>query len=372
MITLRASKSGRWIPCPASATQEQITPSEPNEAAREGTAAHYVLEYILKTPNAVDLTGTVAPNDVIITREMVMHVCDCINWIYNNYDVANNPTVIEHQGKIKTPRGNVVLGRCDIGHYNLAQFKLTIFDFKYGWGIIHPLNSQLLIYSYAIALFLVSLGYEWPQEIELVIMQPRPSHNDGPFRRVSINFEEWKRKIAEIQLAADTAHNSPDHYSPGSHCHDCTAATRCVALRESGYNIIDEYVGKPIETNLTAQQLAAEMELVRRAEKILTERREALEHIMTARIKSGEYVPGWTVQPSYARAEWIDPELGIRIGTLFGIETSKTVPITPHQAKQKGVPKELVNSLTKSRMTGMKLKSEDASERARKAFKNAR
>lgn len=372
---LRVSGAGRWVKCSSSASREATQPDLVNDAAIEGTAAHDLLERcLLNGVNANQFDGERAKNGTLFDSEMVGYVNDVINFVRKELTTGADLSPVwgvETPVQIKTPKSRVINGTTDLWMYWSKSRVLKILDFKYGYRIVpEKENWQLIGYAWGIVLQLLNAGYELPLEIEMICMQPRPAHRDGPFRRWRINFSEFKRYASLFTLAADNTYDRSNSLSVGPWCTDCAFNTKCEALRNAGLSLIDRYEGEPIDLDLPAEQLAQELEVLKRASSIIDDRCDALETAIMQRMSKGERFPKWSIQQTFTHAQWTTNEMGINIGGLFGVKTHKTVPITPNQAIKAGVPKAVVDQFSRKRPTGMKLINEDPTERAKKVFGN--
>lgn len=375
MHELRTSRAGRWVKCPSSASRESKEPNEPNDAALEGIAAHELLEKCLRqSKRAEDFKGQRAENGVLFDDDMIEHVNNCVDFVHKKLTIPESANLlwgIEHPIEIKTLKSRIIHGRCDLWIYDTQTRHLTIIDFKYGWGIVSEReNWQFIGYGYGIVLWLLDNGYELPESVSMICMQPRPAHRDGPFREWRINFKDFKRYASALQRAADNTYDRPNSLAVGPWCTDCLANTKCEALRHSGLALIDRYDGESVNLDLPAAQLSQELEILRRASGIIKDRCDALETAIMQRMSKGERFPNWTISQTFGRSDWTNKDVGINIGSMFGVTTHKVVPLTPNQAIKAGVPESIVNKFSAKNPTGMKLVNEDAVERARKAFKN--
>lgn len=314
--------------------------------------------------------GKSASNDVVITDDMADHVSLILDYVNTNFPA---PRGLEIEVQLQTRKGRAIKGRCDIAAFHQLPDHLTIPDLKYGWKIVNPENNtQLLIYAGGVIAKIIAAGHQPPKTIELIIMQPRPSHHRGPFRRWVIAYDELLQRLEKILDAADRTYDEPNTFVPGPWCGDCVVAPKCEALRNAGLRIIDQYVGKTMSTDVAADQLGRELEIIRRCESILQDRKEAVEHVMGERIRKGEIFPHWSVQQTYSRDEWRDKQAAIGLGVLFGISIAKIAPFTPNQAIKAGIPETVVRKVSGKRPTGMKLINEDVTERAKRVFQHGK
>lgn len=120
-------------------------------------------------------------------------------------------------------------GRCDVAV--ITPTRARILDAKYGKGeaveVRNPAgeevegNDQGLYYAAGFRRFLEANGREMPNDIEIVIAQPRKPHDDGPVRTYKTDLcglFEFEAVLARV-LAASDVHDAP--CIPGDHCRFC-------------------------------------------------------------------------------------------------------------------------------------------------------
>jgi hypothetical protein len=91
----------------------------------------------------------------------------------------------------------------------------------------------------------------------------------------------------------------------------------------------------------TPAQLSTELAVITAAHERVGYRLAALQSEAEHRIRSGSYVPGWSLESKPGRLEWSKPlEEVLYLGALCGVDLSRPDVITPTQAKKLGVPVE--------------------------------
>ena len=117
--------------------------------------------------------------------------------------------------------------------------RLSVIDLKYGAGVPVEVedNPQLLYYGLGALL----ANKQWkPHEVEVVIVQPRCPHPDGPVRSQVLQVvdllefaadlvEAVKRteEASEQHATLDTLNWMRAYLNPGDHCRWCPAAAIC-------------------------------------------------------------------------------------------------------------------------------------------------
>lgn len=229
---LGASAAERWMNCPGSIRMSEGIPSVESAYAKEGTVAHAVCEILLenRTPPA-EIDG------VEVTDEMVEHCNVYVDYVRTNslpsttLPGAERPEVdIEarfHLDKLHPD----FFGTADCVIYRPDERKLIVIDFKYGRGIPVEVkdNPQLRYYALGAAMKKHNRGI---RTVEIVIVQPRCPHPDGPIRSEEIDAMDLVDWSAELVAAARRTAEPDAPLNPGDWCKFCPAAALCPALEQ--------------------------------------------------------------------------------------------------------------------------------------------
>jgi len=198
MELLRPSGSHEWHYCKASHVMQEGLPNDESDAAREGTAAHWVAEQMLSSyvkPGAViktpdDFIGTLSPNDVFIDEEMTDGAMIYVNDILN---YCNNTGLLQHLHiEEKMNLDNIYSGMSgtpDCWVYHAKEHEIVIWDFKYGHGFVDAFeNPQLIIYaSGVIEQSMTDPNNSSWLKVKMRIVQPRCYSGDGVVREWMIH-----------------------------------------------------------------------------------------------------------------------------------------------------------------------------------------
>jgi hypothetical protein len=225
-----ASSYHRWKMCPGSVKLSEGVESKSSPYAEEGTRAHELAALALR-----GLPWTEgAPPEMVEAIDIYQRAVGIEGeiWIEQRLDLS------------KVYPG--MFGTADAVVHKPSEELLQILDFKFGAGIAVEVeeNEQLLYYALG-AILNISLE-RLPRWIELVIVQPRCPHPDGPVRRWRTTIE--KLKEFETQLKKDAAATeSPNAIlAPGGHCRFCPAAGFCPALHEKAISLAQEDFSKDL------------------------------------------------------------------------------------------------------------------------------
>ena len=351
MNILRPSSSGKWTRCSASARFEDAVPDEPeSEAAREGTAAAWVVETSLQqsTP-AVEMVGATHDNGWLVTRDMTDHAQGFLSMAY-----ARGGTLYgEHEVKLN----DHIKGRLDLAATVDSQGVLFVDDYKFGYQIVEPVeNTQLLIYAGALMRGLSEDEHNRIKRIQLGIYQPRAFHPDGIYRTWEITPERLDFYIKWIEKRGDDALDPNSEASPGDWCKNlyCKAASSCTALAHSIY-LQHELVSDPRQRTMTSVELAEELTFLTLHESLVKARKSAVYAEAESRIKTkAEFVPGWNLKPQFGNRKFTVSAATVEM--LTGVKATKAVTKTPAEMERDGAPVDVIKSICETPQIGHKLK----------------
>lgn len=256
---LGASHAKRWLNCAGSILlTEKAPPQKSSKYADEGTDAHSWLEYVLKTE-------TLGLKDVKKPKkkpdfEMERHVQTCVNWVDENWDKKTSELLVETKVDLSFI-DEEMFGTLDIAI--VREFgTLTITDFKYGAGVSVEAekNEQLMYYALGIAK-LYDFNFE---DVELVVVQPRALHEDGPIRSWKCSIDELKTFGELLKKGAARTKSKSAKTFAGEWCQFCPAASICDTLKskaqESAKSAFDDDFNpdfsKKLPTLLPPQELS--------------------------------------------------------------------------------------------------------------------
>ena len=368
---LKPSGAPRWGICAGAVTLEERFPqTERSEPAEEGKASHWVAESVLSISAALvgQFVGRMAPNGVIITESMTVAAQEYVE------DVGGITPLVDAQleTRVEIPRINPECwGTSDCWAFNPSTLTLTVWDYKYGWGIVEAYEGwQVICYAVGLVDMLVARGIrEEAITVDMRIVQPRPYHSLGPIR-------SWKVNAVELRPYANTLHNqAAEALGPnpstraGEHCKDCTARHACPTLQRAALAAMD-ITGQAVPHALDPDALGSELILLQAAYDAIKNRLTGYEAQALGLLKSGKGVPGWSIEPGKGNVTWSKP-VGevIALGSLYGKNLKKPdAAITPGQAKKEGIPAELIDAYSTTPTRGLKL-VRDNGNKAKQIFK---
>lgn len=320
-----ASAAERWMACPKSPAMSDGVPRRSSEYAMEGTAAHAVAEHFLghwAKENGTDrpivypslLTKVKVEEKFFdVTEEMAAAVQVYLDTIYADAEIfGKEKLLIEHKFALPDIHPELY-GTNDCCLYTETQ-SVIVYDYKHGAGkVVEAIeNPQLMIYA------LGALN-EFPaaDTVEMVIVQPRAKHPEGPIRRFTIGVEDlkaWGEKVLK-PLAYETD-NPEAPFNLGKWCDWCPGMGGCPAFHKHAVQTMfgDEVVpvATPLVERLSAEKLAEIVAFKPLAEKFL----DACYEEVKARMMNGVGMPGLKLVEGRGVRKWVE-DFDSKSGKVF-------------------------------------------------------
>ena len=362
MLTVHASSLSRIMECAGSVALEKPLPSKKNDAALEGDAAHWCSAYALESGEP-GKPGKKAPNGWVTDKEMWRHAERFADAMLSRPNADGN-------GKIENAAhwfaSSEIEVRCKIDwqHYDKENDTLYIDDYKYGWRVVEPeSNWQLVAYAIGVCRNL-SIA---PARIVLSIFQPRAFHIDGAHRSWVIDSTALSEHYGQIFTRLT---NLTQELKTGPHCNYCLAAPRhCPAIRAAGFNSVDVIMNElDYSMDFSCEDHSRELDTLERAAEIVKQRIGWLEDLAENRIRNGEIIPGRYLKKSYGKTEWNSIKAAREIQKSSGVKLFESKPVTPAEAKRRGVDEDVVKAHTNRPERGMKLAKGSGAKEAEKVF----
>lgn len=231
---LGASQMSRWGACPGSVALSRGMPNQASEYAAEGTVAHEVGAFSLSEGSdpmhQVGNVLTADGYDIEVTEEMAKAVQVYLDVVRKDADVPEFvERLVEHRFHLKDLHDGLY-GTADCVQIDRAAGRLRVYDYKHGAGVaVNVTNNKQLKY-YGLGA-LMSSGMP-ATDVELVIVQPRCFHPDGPVRRQLIPAIELLEFSADLLDAVKRTEALDAPLFAGDHCRWCRAAPICPELRK--------------------------------------------------------------------------------------------------------------------------------------------
>lgn len=282
-----ASSCERWWNCPGSnALIAKLPPAAPTKYAAEGTVAHALCEKYLKNKihfnckwNAEGLIGEVLEADdfkFTVNEEMAAAANLYVDTImedaarigcnlrrnvqlsgdnqeaWRHWDKETQEQIfpcwtnIEKDFELKDVDSEA-RGTNDASIFVPGE-TLIVYDFKYGAGVpVEAVENKQMMY-YAIG----AAGDKLMEfkTIELVIVQPRAEHPQGPVRRWVTTPQVIAQFKKDLKEHIAQTRNPEAETKTGKWCRWCNAKMICPAMRDKAYEIAKVDFAAPVQNNV--------------------------------------------------------------------------------------------------------------------------
>lgn len=391
-----ASASERWLECPGSIPMSAGMPNESSEYAQEGTALHALSAHCLTAEQdaaewidrAFKYEDHGDAKTIEIDEEQAEAVQVYLDTVRADREQRGGRLLIETRFQLEW-LDKEFFGTgdcCRLGTDNV----LCVYDAKFGKG--KPVevrrangkaNSQLSYYGIGCVEALRRLVNQFNVEkIELVVVQPRRHHRDGPARRVTVSHTELLELSEELVEAKNNALSDAPRFAAGEWCKFCPGAPKCPKLRDFAFEAAQlefddgEPVAKQEPKDMTPVQIASALE----ASDIIEAWIGAVRSYAELAANRGEEIPGYKLVDKRATRKWRDEALAAsELCLVFGLEESSIYAkklVSPAQAegllkKAKALKteanREALATLYEKKSSGTKLAKVDDERPAQKA-----
>ena len=316
---LGASGAHRWMKCPGSVRMNEGLPDKTSLYAQEGIAAHAAAEQCLKKDKDADELIGEEVEGVLVSEEMARSVHQYLDYVRERS--AGCELLVEQTFTLeRLSPPEPMFGTADATFFK--DGRLTVVDYKHGAGVAVEIegNEQLKYYSLAA---MTSLGYP-ATSIEMVIVQPRARHADGPIRTETISASELMEWSKELMNAANAALQPDAPLVAGIWCRWCPASASCPALQEKAMASAQVDFADTIETMPPVERMSLPQcaEALRRGELLEIWLREVRDHLWDE-LASGAEVPGWELAPKRATRSWTSEAALLGWANLNGLDEAE-------------------------------------------------
>lgn len=230
---LSASSSKRWLNCPPSARICAEVEDTTSEYAKEGTDAHTLCEYKVKTMLGIEMqdpTADLSYYDEEMERCANDYACYIMEGLEDIKAYCNDPLVLIEQRLdfSKYVPDGFGTGDCLI----VADNTLYIIDFKYGKGVEVDSEDNPQMMCYAIgALELFDRLYDI-ENVCMIIFQPRIENISVSNMSVT-ELYNWAENT--LKPIAQLAYEGKGEFKAGDHCQFCKIKASC--RKRAEYNM---------------------------------------------------------------------------------------------------------------------------------------
>lgn len=235
---LSPSSSERWLNCTPSARLAEEAGSKTSEYTEEGTTAHELAEYALKSW----IYGTFYPecDDLPVPQEIASNKYyseEMKEAILRYVDFVTGEFYEMQKGPFGGPVATYLEEKLDISKYApdsfgsadvslVSEHIVHIIDLKYGKGVKVPAESpQFKMYALGV---LEKFGGPKVKRVRMSVAQPRLNHYDTIEMGVS-DLLEWAEEV--LKPKAKLAYEGKGEQVVGSWCQFCPVKATCRAQR---------------------------------------------------------------------------------------------------------------------------------------------
>lgn len=302
-------------------------PQEDTVYSRQGTAAHWVADEILKLPEPVaaeEFIGRTAPNGYEITEEDTTAVQKYLDFVAEELKTGKYMTYNE----VKFDLENVypgLFGTCDLVLLESNLKRLKVIDYKHGAGIPVEVqnNKQLLYYVLGAINKLCAVHkidylslFGWGKvfkEVEIIVVQPRCRHKGGAVRRWVVPAEILEQFATELALKAKATANKNASLKTGDHCRFCPAIGGCPEINRMTMDLakVDfRAVSHPSNLQMPAPETLTKDEIVKllNFKDLISEFLKRVEAHAQTLMEHGEEITGYKLVQKKANRDWKNEE----------------------------------------------------------------
>ena len=351
---LPCSSAKEWSNCDGWLAMNEAVPEPPeSDEAIWGTQCHAVASEWLERCSRGDTSAPdIADKEMLETADL--YVKHCLGLMRTAGAYGGKALGLEARLHMLSVSAHV-WGTADFYAWDAHKKTLYVRDLKTGRLLVEPDDPQLLLYAIGA---LEELGLRGERYIvDLGVVQPRGYHRKGPIRTIRLDSVDLQTAVAaRLRERAEANLSRTGKTQAGQHCHQCKASTRCPAAIEAAQSL-PYAVAEAIPAQLQPADVGLLLKQTKRAIKFLEQMEKAYEGEAEGLLRSGQVVPGWSMEDSYARSkDWtVADEQVLMLGELYGVDLRKPGLRTPTQAQNDGIPEEVINGYCTRRKTGVKL-----------------
>lgn len=326
---LSASSAHKWLICTPSARLEEQFPDKTSEYMKEGTLAHaiaefkvrsYFLEAISKTTQTRRLNKF--KKEEGFQAEMLEHTDTYLNFLKEEALKTNAKPFITVEQKVDfsnyVPEG---FGTADC--IMISGDTLHIIDFKYGKGVKVEAEDNPQMKLYALGA-ISTYGIFYPiKYIKMSIVQPR-INNISSYEIPIEPLIDWGEKIVKPQ--AQKAFAGIGDYVQGEHCRFCRAKGACEFRAKANMKVVEE-IQSSYNGTISNDELG---EMLTKTDGIEQWIKDIKSYALELVLK-GEQVKGWKAVEGKSNRKITDTDKAFEILEANGYEEAllyEKVPLT--------------------------------------------
>ena len=204
-----------------------------------------------------------------------------------------------------------LFGTADFVCYSRRHEKLIVVDYKHGAGLPVEVkeNPQLQYYG-------VGAMYELDvpiKSIELVIIQPRCAHREGPIRKWQTTPQALDKFLDQLVADAKRTEAPDAELNVGEWCRFCVASANCPKLSERSLALVKESF---VENSYNPEKLSEVLRMLPVMEGWI----KSVKAFALSEANQGKIPPGYKIVSKRATRSWKDGWTGERLAQEFGLK----------------------------------------------------
>ena len=308
---LSPSASERWMNCTPSARLTEHMPDAQSEYTAEGTEAHELCEWTVKS-----WLNSTPEWDFLQRDESVSFIKPRLSFYSPDMQDAADIWLDTIKERVKAIRPNdwdalteydydlspwIPEGHGTADFTLLSDGRLEVFDFKYGQGVRVEAEGNTQLMCYALGA-LNRFGKKWQvKEVSMTIVQPRLSNVE----RADISAKDlWLWGINTLAPKAREAYDGAGEQRPGKWCKFCKIRQICRALCEEALEAAAAEFSQKKET-ITDSEVA---ELLPKLDTIISWARSVKEYALHRAAVDGVQFKGWKLANGRSARTFSDTE----------------------------------------------------------------
>jgi hypothetical protein len=312
-----ASGMYRWSKCPGSVRLSDGIVDESSQYAIEGTAAHQLAETCLTGGlQAMSFHGQsvyVGEGDKTVAIPVTTEMADAVQVYLDavRFDAGDPSPEVQLMVEQQFDLGELhsgLFGTSDAVILYRHGSLLRVYDYKHGKGLAVEVegNPQLMYYALGC---LMTVAKDVPvKRVEIIVVQPRCEHPDGPVRRWAIDAVDLIDFAADLVDYAKATEAPDAPLVPGVWCKFCKAAAICPKLKADTMDMFENAkVPQPGE-KYDAAVIADVLRKLPAIEAWI----EAVREFAYQEANRGSVVPGFKLVEKQARRKWADEDAAMR------------------------------------------------------------
>ena len=232
---LSASSSDRWIHCPPSARLSETYEDKGSDYAAEGTDAHSLCEYKLKTALGMEADDP-TENLSWFNQEMDDCASGYAAYVLEQVEAAketcSDPVVLIEQRVDFSRWVEEGFGTADC--IIIADGTLQVIDFKYGLGVLVSATENPQMMCYALGALELFDGIYDIDTVRMTIYQPRRD-NLSTYELSKNDLHTWADDV--LKPAAELAFAGDGNFLCGEWCGFCKAKNACRARADANLEL---------------------------------------------------------------------------------------------------------------------------------------